>query len=61
MATRPTHGPHFTPELLPNILLEFASQYPDLVHSEYSYTDNVTDGYRKITYKEVTNALHAVA
>lgn len=61
MATRPRHWPHFTSELLPSILFKVASQYPDLSHSEYPRTDSTTDGYHKITYKKVANAVHAVA
>ena len=61
MASRPEHWPQFTSELLPNILFTVASQYPDLIHCEYPRTDNVADGFRKITFKEVANAAHAVA
>lgn len=61
MASRPETWPRCTSELLPNTLFKLASRYPDLVYSEYPRSNDVLDGYRKITYREVANAVHAVA
>jgi acyl-CoA synthetase (AMP-forming)/AMP-acid ligase II len=61
MAARPESWPRAVDELLPNTLFKLAAQYPDLTYSEYPRTSNVDDGYRKVTYKEVANAVHAVA
>lgn len=61
MASRPEQWPLATSELLPNTLFKLASGYPDLIYSEYPRTNDIADGYRKITYKEVANAVHAVA
>lgn len=61
MASRPEIWPTYPNELLPNILFKLAAQYPDLTYSEYPRSKDVADGYMKITYKEVANAVHAVA
>lgn len=61
MASRPETWPTYPDELLPNTLFKLAAQYPDLTYSEYPRSKDVADGYRKITYKEVANAVHAVA
>ena len=61
MANRPESWPQAVDELLPNTLFKLAAQYPDLTYSEYPRTSNAADGYRKITFKEVANAVHAMA
>lgn len=61
MTSRPRIWPRAVNELLPNTLFRLASQYPDLTYSEYPRTNKAADGYRKITYKDVANAVHAVA
>jgi hypothetical protein len=61
MASRPETWPIYPNELLPNTLFKLAAQYPDLTYSEYPRSKDVADGYRKITFKEVANAVHAVA
>ena len=61
MASRPGIWPTYPDELLPNALFKLAAQYPDLTYSEYPRSKDVADGSMKITYKEVANAVHAVA
>jgi acyl-CoA synthetase (AMP-forming)/AMP-acid ligase II len=61
MTFRPETWPTYPDELLPNTLFKLAAQYPDLTYSEYPRSKDVADGFRKITYKEVANAVHAVA
>ena len=58
---RPEVWPRAVNELLPNTLFRLASQHPDLIYSEYPHTNRAVDGYRKITYNEVANAVHAAA
>lgn len=61
MLSRPNIWPQSVNELIPNTLFKLASRYPDLTYAEYSRTNNAADGNRKITFKEVANAAHAVA
>jgi acyl-CoA synthetase (AMP-forming)/AMP-acid ligase II len=61
MTFRPETWPTYPDELLPNTLFKLAAQYPDLTYSEYPRSKDVADGFRKITYEEVANAVHAVA
>jgi acyl-CoA synthetase (AMP-forming)/AMP-acid ligase II len=62
MENRPSAWPKVVNELLPNTLFRLAAQYPDLTYSEYPHNPiNASDGFRKITYREVANAVHAVA
>lgn len=61
MVSRPQKWPQAVDELLPNILVRLAAQHPDLTYSEYPRTNHAADGYRKITFKEVANSVHAAA
>lgn len=61
MTCRPDQWPRTTDELLPRILFDLSAQFPDSTYAEYPITDNVADGYRKITFREVANAVHEVA
>ena len=62
MAARPQKWPHATNELLPETLFSVAELYPDITYSEYPRNPiSAADGYRKITYREVANAVHALA
>ncbi|KAF2995268.1 hypothetical protein E8E13_004033 [Curvularia kusanoi] len=61
MALRPESWPKAIDELLPNTLFKLAAQYPELIYSEYPCSSNIVDGYRKITFREVANAVHATA
>lgn len=57
MGSRPEKWPRAVNELLPNVLFKLASQYPDLTYSE----NKTSDGYRKVNFSEVANAVHEVA
>lgn len=61
MTSRPDNWPQSNDELLPNTLFKLAAQYPDLTYAEYARSTDATDGNRKITFKEVANAVHAIA
>ncbi|CAO2652907.1 Nn.00g023180.m01.CDS01 [Neocucurbitaria sp. VM-36] len=62
MATRPSTWPQSTKDLLPHILFKLADQYPGLTYAEYPRDHaNIADGFRKATYREVANAVHAFA
>ncbi len=62
MVQPPISWPNGTGELLPNLLYKIAAQYPDLIWTEYSINPNdARDGYRKVTFREFANAVHAMA
>jgi hypothetical protein len=62
MSARPDSWPQATGELLPSTLFKLASLHPDLVYAEYfNNPKSVTEGYRKVTYKEFSNAVHTLA
>lgn len=62
MSERPEQWPHGDKELLPKVLFNLAAQYPDLTYSEYPRNlTSAADGYRRFTFQEVANAVHAVA
>lgn len=62
MTDTSTTWPRASNELLPHILFKLADQHPQLTYSEYPRNPaNIVEGYRKITYREVANAVHALA
>ncbi|KAJ4987110.1 thioester reductase domain-containing protein [Stagonosporopsis vannaccii] len=61
MEARPDEWPEFNNELLPNILFKLAAQFPGITYAEYPQTNNIADGYRKITFKEMACAVHEMA
>ncbi|KAL6703871.1 hypothetical protein ACN47E_009005 [Coniothyrium glycines] len=62
MSARPQQWPVATKELLPKTLFRLAALHPDLTYSEYPCNPtNAADGYFKVTYKQLANAVHAVA
>lgn len=61
MASRPKQWPRTDNELLPNVLFKLASRFPDATFVVYSQSSNVKDGFRHITFREVANAVHAMA
>ena len=62
MANRPSTWPQSTKELLPHTLFKLADNYPDLTYAEYPRKHaSIADGFRKVTYREFSNAVHAFA
>ncbi|KAJ4363131.1 hypothetical protein N0V83_010251 [Neocucurbitaria cava] len=62
MAARPSTWPQSTKELLPHVLFKLADKYPDLTYAEYHINPaTIADGFRKVTYREMANAVHASA
>lgn len=60
--SRPETWPQAVDELLPHTLFSLAAKYPDLTYSEYPKNPlDISQGYRKITYREVANAVNALA
>jgi hypothetical protein len=60
--TRPSPWPRATNELLPHTLFKLAAQYPSATYAEFPVNpSNIEDGYRKITYAEVANAVNSFA
>ncbi|KAH7382441.1 hypothetical protein DE146DRAFT_226995 [Phaeosphaeria sp. MPI-PUGE-AT-0046c] len=62
ISTDPEAWPSVTEELLPTTLFKLAKQFPNRRYAEY-FTDaaNVADGYRKISFEDFANAVHAMA
>lgn len=49
-------------ELPPNIVDHHAEFYPERIWAEFpNSTDNYSDGYRKVSYKELANAVNGIA
>lgn len=62
MTSRPETWPQAIDELLPHTLFSLAANYPDLTYSEYPKDSlDISQGYRNITYREVANAVNALA
>jgi hypothetical protein len=62
MEHRPSPWPQATDSLLPNTLFTLAAHYPDMTYAMFPITPaRIQDGYRKITFGEVANAVHATA
>jgi hypothetical protein len=62
MSERPESWPQAAGQLLPTTLFNLAKQYPNLIYAEYfSDSEDVARGYRKVTYEELNNAVHAMA
>ncbi|KAG9191819.1 hypothetical protein G6011_10553 [Alternaria panax] len=60
--SRSTPWPQAANELLPHTLFKLAAQYPSATYAEFPIDpDRIEDGYRKITFAEVANAVHATA
>lgn len=54
--------PHFTGDLVPNLVDKRARLTPDAVHSEYPISALTYDeGYRRITYRDFANAVNGAA
>ena len=61
-APRPTPWSPPTNELLPHTLFRLAAQDPSATYVEFpNNPDRIEDGYRKIAFAEVANAVHAIA
>jgi hypothetical protein len=59
---RPSPWPQATNELLPHTLFKLAAQYPSATYAEFLINPNkIEDAYRKVTFAEVANAVHAMA
>lgn len=62
MSARPSSWPQAAGQLLPTALFNIAKQYPDLTYAEYfSDSTNLANGYRKVTYRDLNNAVRAMA
>src|ERR1700743_1605566 len=49
-------------ELLPTIVDHYAAVYPDRIYAEYpNVTTTYEEGYRKITYRDLSNAVNGLA
>ncbi len=60
--SRPLPWPQATKELLPHTLFKLAAQYPSATYAEFPVDPNrIEDGYSKITFAEVANAVHMFA
>jgi hypothetical protein len=60
--SRPSIWPQATGELLPHVLFELAVQCPDMTYAMFpSNPANIVEGYRKVTFAQVANAVHAIA
>jgi hypothetical protein len=62
MSVRPNPWPQASEELLPTTFFRLADQYPDLIYAEF-FTDptNLANGYRRVTFREFANGVHAMA
>lgn len=62
MSTLTDAWPEATSELLPHTLFKLADSHSDMIYAEY-FTDSadLTASYRKITYQQYANAVHATA
>lgn len=61
MANCPDKWPQINDEFLPNLLFKLAARFPDITYAEYPHTSRLADGYRRITFNEVANAVHELA
>ncbi|KAF1945066.1 acetyl-CoA synthetase-like protein [Clathrospora elynae] len=62
MSDRPDSWPESRNELLPHTLFKLAEQYPDLTYIKFPKNSNdISAGYRKVTFRQVANAVHAMA
>jgi len=49
-------------ELPPNIVYHHAAVYPDRIWAEVpNSADDYSDGYRKVSYRELANAVNGIA
>jgi acyl-CoA synthetase (AMP-forming)/AMP-acid ligase II len=62
MAARPSPWPQAIGELLPLVLFRLAAEHPDITYAMFPINPtNISLGYRKITFAQVANAVHAMA
>ncbi|KAL1800694.1 hypothetical protein ACET3X_001036 [Alternaria dauci] len=61
-ASRPILWPQPSNELLPHTLFRLAAQHPSATYAEFpNNPDRIEEGYRKVTFAEVANAVYAIA
>jgi hypothetical protein len=62
MSTSPKTWPEANNKILLHQLNDIADQFPDFTYGEFfSDPTNLAAGYRKVTYREFANAVHATA